>query len=502
MNKLPIVLIACGLAVRLIIAWLPVTALIPRTLPDDAFIYFVIARNIAAGLGATFDGLRPTNGFHPLWALLIAPIFGLLLEGDLPVHVVLTFGALCDVTAAALAAWIVSRFAPDALRSQAAGVTLALYLFNPRAVQESINGLETGLALLILAGCVVAWMWLTVSPESKGRAAAFGALAGLTVMARSDLGLIVALLGLRLLMKKQWRNLTVASAVAAMVVAPWFVWNQIAIGTILQSSGVAIPSLVAQRIQMSTDVGVLWNALLFPIINYSLRYSIIYPGVATLAVIVGTLFVRWPSQKVESETLRQRPVPELWLPVIGALLIVLVHTFVRWYPRGWYFAPLAWGWAVAAGPMFAAGLATPIGKRFGVWIAVAFGLIVIGQSIKMVGEPEYESQSDMRAGAEWLAQNVSETETVGAFNAGIYSYYSGHRVLSLDGLVDWKAIAARRDKRLLDYFVERGGTLVIDHEAYAIGSFSPFFGAHRLEPIVELPVSDETYGPIVVYRVK
>jgi len=347
---------------------------------------------------------------------------------------------------------------------------------------------------MMLSACVAGWARLTASPESNGRAALFGALAGLAVLARSDVGLIIGVLSLWLILKKRWTAFAIAMVAAVAVVAPWFVWSWQRVGTVVQSSAAAIPSLVAYRIQSGGDV---WGSVLFPIINYSFRYLIIYPGVALIALIVGALFVR-----VGRVRLTSARAARLWLPLARALLIVFVHTFVRWYPRGWYFAPLAWGAALVAGPTFAAGLAAPIGKRFGVWVAVALGLIVIGQSIKMIGQPEYKWQSDMRAGAEWLAQNVSGDETVGAFNAGIYAYYSGRRVLSLDGLVDWDAIEARQEKRLLDYFVERGGTLIIDHEAYAIGSFSPFFGARTLEPITQLPTLDGTYGPIVVYRVK
>ena len=39
---------------------------------DDAFYYFQIARNLAAGEFSTFDGgITRTNGYHPLWLLLI-----------------------------------------------------------------------------------------------------------------------------------------------------------------------------------------------------------------------------------------------------------------------------------------------------------------------------------------------------------------------------------------------------------------------------------------------
>ena len=41
---------------------------------DDAFYYFQIARNLAEGKFSTFDGgITRTNGYHPLWLLLVTP---------------------------------------------------------------------------------------------------------------------------------------------------------------------------------------------------------------------------------------------------------------------------------------------------------------------------------------------------------------------------------------------------------------------------------------------
>ncbi len=43
---------------------------------DDSFYYFQIARNLAAGKFSTFDGgITQTNGYHPLWLLLITPFY-------------------------------------------------------------------------------------------------------------------------------------------------------------------------------------------------------------------------------------------------------------------------------------------------------------------------------------------------------------------------------------------------------------------------------------------
>jgi len=42
---------------------------------DDSFFYLNTAKNFAQGLGSTFDGINPTNGYHPLWFLTISAVY-------------------------------------------------------------------------------------------------------------------------------------------------------------------------------------------------------------------------------------------------------------------------------------------------------------------------------------------------------------------------------------------------------------------------------------------
>ena len=49
-----------------------------HTFQDDAFYYFQIARNLAAGQFSTFDGgITRTNGYHPAWMLMVTPFYWL-----------------------------------------------------------------------------------------------------------------------------------------------------------------------------------------------------------------------------------------------------------------------------------------------------------------------------------------------------------------------------------------------------------------------------------------
>lgn len=64
---------ALGVALRLLLTWCG--WLDPRLPTDDAYYYYTIARNAVAGGDVSFDGLTPTNGFHPLWMVTITPLF-------------------------------------------------------------------------------------------------------------------------------------------------------------------------------------------------------------------------------------------------------------------------------------------------------------------------------------------------------------------------------------------------------------------------------------------
>ena len=60
-----------------LIIYLPAQDLVTLT-TDDAFYYMNIASNITQGHGATFDGINKTNGFHPLWQIMLIPVYWLI----------------------------------------------------------------------------------------------------------------------------------------------------------------------------------------------------------------------------------------------------------------------------------------------------------------------------------------------------------------------------------------------------------------------------------------
>ncbi len=128
---------------------------------DDAFYYFVIARNVLQGYGVTFDRLGPTNGFQPLWMLLCLPVMALEPLGWLvPFRVLIVISGVLH----GLTGWVLYRAARRFLTPWVAlglGASWSLGLAPWRTV--AVGGMETPLVALSLA---LLW-WVAVAMHQE-----------------------------------------------------------------------------------------------------------------------------------------------------------------------------------------------------------------------------------------------------------------------------------------------------------------------------------------------
>lgn len=147
-------LFGVAFAFAFVLAWLPVEWTIGRFIYDDMFYYLRVAQHIVAGHGSTFDGVAPTNGYHPLW-MMICVALALLLSGDMLVHGVLTVAAVLHVAQGVVLSRILSHYVRPAVML----FLTALYLLNWRTCQrrsdcaaafrrESADPDQVGIALI------------------------------------------------------------------------------------------------------------------------------------------------------------------------------------------------------------------------------------------------------------------------------------------------------------------------------------------------------------------
>jgi len=71
----PFIFLIALFLLTVVLCWRASIELLLNFTNDDAFFYLKTAANFATGLGSTFDGINPTNGYHPLWFLLLAGVY-------------------------------------------------------------------------------------------------------------------------------------------------------------------------------------------------------------------------------------------------------------------------------------------------------------------------------------------------------------------------------------------------------------------------------------------
>jgi len=116
---------------------------------DDAFYYFKTAQNISEGKGITFDGISPTNGFHPLWMMICVPVFALA-RYDLYLPLRILAGIQIILNAAT--GFFIFSLISEKINIKIAWLTGLFWMyFLPIHEQTTRLGLETGLTACMLA---------------------------------------------------------------------------------------------------------------------------------------------------------------------------------------------------------------------------------------------------------------------------------------------------------------------------------------------------------------
>lgn len=432
------------------------------------------------GRGVSTDGEVWANGFHPLWMVVLLPVFAIF-RGDpeTPVHVALTISAITTSASGALLYLIARRLAIAAPVSLAA---TALYLLHPTVVFMSANGMETGLNVsifvLLLYTLVVAWQ----APSGRSFALA-SAAAGLLVLSRTDYLFVAGAVVFSLFLRWRPPSAVVAlGAPAPALVLPWFIWNVAVFGSPVQVSAGAVPYVEHHALLGGTasfgqrahhayaiarsDALTRIPHFYFAVDATSTRLAVAFiAGLLTLAAL--SAFRR-----------RQLREPLLLIGVPAAALVVqfAVHAGIRWYVREWYFIPLFPLLALLIALLVDAAARSAKASIVALALVAAVLAGTVAKAATTYRDGWYPVQLDMLAASRWIDGHTAPDARVGSFNSGLVGYFDRRTTVNLDGVMNPDAAAAIRDRRVGDYIRSRRIDVLADFPFYPFIYYRGFLG--------------------------
>ncbi len=418
--------VACLAWAAVLLAWPPAFW---SLVFDDSFYYGEIARRLACGEGSTFDGIHPTNGYHPLWMVLCTAVFATPLDGEAAMRALLLLQVPMLGVGLGLGWTALQATRPPAgpalERSLAVGVLglLLLAALSKDIVKLWVNGLESALVFVLQGGLLaLAARRDLLDPGARRVRLQAGGLLAATFLARTDGALLLPAVALWALPRLARTPRATARALLALLLPPslvvfaFMVANQAWMGFPVQVSGM----LKGAPLTVPRVVG----------------------AVAVLAV---PAVVAW--------RLRRPPAGHLgilldrtgFLGVFAAMLLAWYACLGR-FPRLWYFGPVvAWAlWMAAAGlgDLLARAAAerpdVPPAQAVRPLLAMfaVVGLLAVGRGAVSVVRPEAAAPLlANRDAALHVARTLPPEAVLASWDAGVLGFYAERPVVNLDGVV-------------------------------------------------------------------
>ena len=289
-------------------------------LQDDFFYYLKVAQNVAHGRGSTFNGIVPTNGYQPLFAVLVIALSELTERPGL----ILGSVALLSFVAAAVTFVLAHRL----LRGTGVRPLLAFALsawITAVSLATFFYGMEVTLTIPIMLGVMCLFQNVAWLERSALHTFAFGLLLSAMVLSRIDTlifgGLLLAGIGLSPELRGVLRpRLLLGAALGLLPVLLYFAFNHHFFQTWLPVSGMA-----KQLKSNHVPSGRPWRSLTHsPTIWYNL---VILASSGLLARVFGRLR---PADRVLFPA-------TLLFPYLYYLVLSIVSDWSLW---PWYWYPL------------------------------------------------------------------------------------------------------------------------------------------------------------------
>ncbi len=503
-NTLAVCVLFVIVAFHMAVAWQDFSTLARNGyLYDDSFYAFQIARNIAEGDGMTFDGVHPTTGFQPLYVFLLVPVF-MITGGDpaLPIHIALSLLAVFT----GMTAYLLYKIAKRYVGFSASLAAAMIWAFSPIVTRQTANGLETAIASFMIVASV--WYYLErIRGEDDPQASRFfalGLLLGLCILSRIDgafLALVVVpdyflVLRRRGASSRILARMALVPAGVVIFYGPWFLFNIIESGSIIQDSGRATRFLSMAYASYfgfgeeslafcGPDISFIWvhfehavsSLKVIPPVQVLFRSAErldsmlgtgaafrIISNIAGFLLLIGAGIAVFIWRRDEERSRRG----EVNFLLIYSGLLMLSYSiyifgsffFLRYFFPVYLIACIYFAFFLQDGFDWLRARSVTVRRAAVAASAVylfLFSFFSYSQAFR--SHPVYPYYDI----AQWIEANTEEGEILGVFQCGTIGYLCNRQVINLDGKVNRDAFFALESGNLGEYLRDEGIDVVIDH---------------------------------------
>ncbi|MBN1433830.1 hypothetical protein JW921_03665 [Candidatus Fermentibacterales bacterium] len=457
---------AAGLCLLSLAVGVLVLALFGPIPVDDGYYYLGIASNLAEGRGFSFDGINPTNGFHPLWQLLLVPVMAVS-GGGVPALWLASLVQLVLFAAGGLALFATAGRLDPPVRWAAPAVS-ALWLANLWLLTKGgMSCMETGLAVLLHGMSLLS----LVEYLSRGRSPVRASLLlALLVASRLDTILLVLLVGLAILIfTRRLRDSVLLVAPAGLFTVLYASVNLLTTGRLAPVSAFVKSEpgrMMLRRLFGTGNMALIGhgvtNALEFLTLGGRLSPIILLCGVLILGALA-VLGLRRSGRALRVLTLSHLAYSIGLLVFYSLAYGSLLDTYT------YYWFPVILGWILLLPALFwTAGGAWAARVVLVLMLALTLGFDLI-YGADLLGSYAFRIPMDSRpetAGIRFL-DALPDGSLIASWDAGFLGYFCRHPVVNLDGLVNsYDYLDAIRTSGLGHYLDSAGVTHIANLDYY------------------------------------